>query len=139
MIDPQTQANKYIKNMARDHPGGFDAVKPSESEKSLTQKLEMAIQYGRWIIYENVGKELDPILEPILLKQTIKQGGELVLPFGGKNITYSSDFRFFMTTTMPNPHYPPETFVKVTIINFAITPKGLEEQMLAQIVTLENP
>jgi len=139
MIDPQTQANKYLKNMAKDNPGGFDAVKPSEPEKTLTQKLEMAIQYGRWIIYENVGKDLDPILEPILLKQTIKQGGELVLPFGGKNITYSSDFRFYMTTTMPNPHYPPETFVKVTILNFAITPKGLEEQMLAQIVTLENP
>ena len=139
MVDPQTQANKYIKNMAREHPGGFDIVKPSESEKTVTQKLEMAIQYGRWILYENVGKELDPLLEPILLKQTIKQGGELVLPFGGKNITYNSDFRFFMTTTMPNPHYPPETFVKVTIVNFAITPKGLEEQMLAQIVTLENP
>ena len=139
MIDPQTQANKYLKNMAKEHPGGFDPVKPSEPEKSLTQKLEMAIQYGRWIIYENVGKDLDPMLEPILLKQTIKQGGELVLPFGGKNVTYNTDFRFFMTTTIPNPHYPPETFVKVTIINFAITPKGLEEQMLAQIVTLENP
>lgn len=41
-----------------------------------------------------------------------------------------------MTTTVPNPHYPPETFVKVAIINFAITPSGLEEQMLAQIVAL---
>ena len=139
MIDPQTQANKYLKSMAKDHPGGFDAVKPSEPEKSLTQKLEMAIQYGRWIIFENVGKELDPMLEPILLKQTIKQGGEIVLPFGGKNVTYNNDFRFFMTTTIPNPHYSPETFVKVTIINFAITPKGLEEQMLAQVVSLESP
>lgn len=44
-----------------------------------------------------------------------------------------------MTTTLSNPHYSPETFVKVTIINFAITPEGLEEQMLAQIVTVENP
>ena len=66
-----------------------------------------------------------------------------------------------MTTTIPNPHYSPETSVevlifpiyfikfknflilfickKVTIINFAITPLGLEEQMLAQIVALENP
>lgn len=32
-----------------------------------------------------------------------------------------------MTTTIPNPHYSPETSVKVTIINFAITPNGLEE------------
>ena len=44
-----------------------------------------------------------------------------------------------MTTTLPNPHYSPETSVKVTIINFAITAIGLEEQMLAQIVALENP
>ncbi len=54
-------------------------------------------------------------------------------------LSYSENFKLFMTTTNPNPHYPPETFVKVTIINFAITPSGLEEQMLAQIVALENP
>lgn len=35
--------------------------------------------------------------------------------------------------------FTPETSVKVTIINFAITPSGLEEQMLAQIVAIENP
>ena len=45
----------------------------------------------------------------------------------------------FLTTTLPNPHYSPETFVKVTIINFAITPQGLEDQMLAELVALENP
>jgi dynein heavy chain len=44
-----------------------------------------------------------------------------------------------MTTTLSNPHYSPETSVKVTIINFAITPFGLEEQMLAKIVELEAP
>jgi len=44
-----------------------------------------------------------------------------------------------MTTTNPNPHYSPEVSVKVTIINFAITPKGLKEQMLALVVKLENP
>jgi dynein heavy chain len=46
---------------------------------------------------------------------------------GEKTLTYSDKFKLFMTTTTPNPHYPPETFVKVTIINFAITPSGLEE------------
>ena len=44
-----------------------------------------------------------------------------------------------MTTTLPNPHYSPETTVKVTILNFAITPFGLEEQMLNQFVGLEMP
>lgn len=44
-----------------------------------------------------------------------------------------------MATTLPNPHYSPETSVKVTILNFAITPFGLEEQMLNQFVGQEMP
>lgn len=32
-----------------------------------------------------------------------------------------------MTTTLGNPVYSPEISAKVTIINFGITPKGLEE------------
>lgn len=40
---------------------------------------------------------------------------------------------------MPNPHYSPETSVKVTILNFSITPVGLEEQMLNLMVLLEMP
>ena len=29
--------------------------------------------------------------------------------------------------------------MKATVINFAITPQGLEDQMLAELVALENP
>lgn len=58
---------------------------------------------------------------------------------GEKVITYNETFKFFLTTTLPNPHYSPETSVKVTILNFAITPLGLEEQMLNQLVQLELP
>lgn len=54
-------------------------------------------------------------------------------------IQWSKQFKFFMTTTLPNPHYSPETSVKVTILNFAITPFGLEEQMLNQFISLELP
>lgn len=44
-----------------------------------------------------------------------------------------------MTTTLPNPHYSPETSVKVTLLNFAITPAGLEDQMLNLFILLEMP
>ena len=53
------------------------------------------------------------------------------ITIGDKTLSYSDKFKLYLTTTISNPHYPPETFVKVTIINFAITPHGLEEQMLA--------
>lgn len=51
----------------------------------------------------------------------------MCIKFGEKTLPYDNNFKFFMTTTLPNPHFSPETSVKVTIINFAITPTGLEE------------
>jgi dynein heavy chain len=36
-----------------------------------------------------------------------------------------------MTTTLTNPIFSPETSAKVSIINFGITLRGLEEQLIA--------
>lgn len=137
MIDPQTQANKFIKNLGKSNETGLDIFKPSEG--NLLRNLELAIQFGKWVLLENIGEELDPALEPILLQQKVKQGSGYVIKIGDKTISYNESFKFFLTTTLPNPHYSPETSVKVTILNFAITPAGLEEQMLNQLVQLEMP
>jgi dynein heavy chain len=137
MIDPQTQANKFIKNMGKDVPTGLDVFKLSEG--NLLRNLEIAITYGKWVLLENIGEELDPALEPILLQQIVKMGSSYTIKIGEKNVQYNNSFKFLMTTTLPNPHYSPETSVKVTILNFAITPQGLEEQMLNLLVQLEMP
>lgn len=44
-----------------------------------------------------------------------------------------------MTTKLPNPHYPPEVCIKVTLINFTVTFEGLEEQLLGDVVVKEKP
>ena len=137
MIDPQTQANKFVKNLGKDIETGLDVFKQSES--NLLRNLELAIQFGKWVLLENVGESLDPALEPILLQQKIKQGSGFVIKLGDKSVPYNETFKFFLTTTLPNPHYSPETQVKISLLNFAITPFGLEEQMLNQLVTLEFP
>lgn len=67
------------------------------------------------VLLENVGEELDPILEPLLLKQTFKQGGITCIRLGDSTIEYSPDFRFYITTKLRNPHYLPETSVKASI------------------------
>jgi Fe-S-cluster containining protein len=43
--------------------------------------------------------------------------------------------KFYMTTKLRNPHYLPELQVKVTLLNFMITPAGLEDQVLARACT----
>jgi dynein heavy chain len=101
--------------------------------------LELAIQFGKWVLLENIGEYIDPALEPILLQQKVKVGQNWTIKIGERSIPYNDSFKFFLTTTLPNPHYSPETSVKVTILNFSITPVGLEEQMLNLLILLEMP
>ncbi len=47
--------------------------------------------------------------------------------------------RFYITTKLRNPHYLPETSVKVTLLNFMITTEGLDDQLLGIVVARERP
>jgi dynein heavy chain len=69
----------------------------------------------------------------------VRKGGETVMRIGEKSISYDERFKLYMTTKLPNPHYLPDVCIKVTLINFAITNAGLEEQLLADVVKQERP
>nr|DBA34563.1 TPA: hypothetical protein GDO54_002113 [Pyxicephalus adspersus] len=135
MIDPQGQANKWVKNMEK--ANSLHIIKLSDPD--FVRTLENCIQFGTPVLLENVGEELDPILEPLLLKQTFKQGGSVCIRLGDSTIEYAPDFRFYITTKLRNPHYLPETSVKVTLLNFMITPEGMQDQLLGIVVARERP
>ena len=40
-----------------------------------------------------VGEQLDPSIEPVLLKQTFMQGGKLLMRLGDSDIDYDKNFR----------------------------------------------
>ncbi len=65
-------------------------------------------------------------------------GGVWCIKLGDNTIEYSSDFRFYITTKLRNPHYLPELSTKVTLLNFMITPEGLEDQLLGIAVAKER-
>uniref|UniRef100_A0A6Q2WPZ0 Dynein axonemal heavy chain 7 n=1 Tax=Esox lucius TaxID=8010 RepID=A0A6Q2WPZ0_ESOLU len=135
MIDPQGQANKWVKNMEKSN--SLHIIKLSDGD--FVRTLENCIQFGTPVLLENIGEELDAILEPLLLKQTFKQGGATCIRLGDSTIEYAPDFRFYMTTKLRNPHYLPETSVKVTLLNFMITPEGMHDQLLGIVVARERP
>lgn len=39
---------------------------------------------------------------------------------------------------MPNPHWSPELAAKTTIIDFAVTQSGLEQQLLGRLISREQ-
>uniref|UniRef100_A0A8B9RRP5 Dynein axonemal heavy chain 1 n=1 Tax=Accipiter nisus TaxID=211598 RepID=A0A8B9RRP5_9AVES len=134
-IDPQGQANKWIKNLEK--VNSLEVAKLSD--RDFLCSLENAITFGKPFLLENVGEELDPALEPVLLKQTYKQQGNTVLKLGDTVIPYHEGFKMYITTNLPNPHYSPEVSTKLTLINFTLSPSGLEDQLLGEVVAVERP
>ena len=135
MIDPQTQANKWIRNMEKNNKLGVVKL----TDTNFVRTLENSIQFGTPVLLENVEEELDPILESILLRQTFRSGGVDYIRVGENVIEYSKDFRFYITTRLRNPHYLPEVAVKITLLNFMITPEGLQDQLLGTVAAEERP
>ncbi|XP_064624417.1 dynein axonemal heavy chain 3-like [Lineus longissimus] len=135
MIDPQGQANKWIKTLEKANQ--LTVIKLSDP--NYVRSLENSIQFGYPILLENVGEELDPLLEPVLQKQTFKSQGVEYIRLGDNVIEYSQDFKLYITTRLRNPHYLPEIAVKVCLLNFMITPQGLEDQLLGIVAAKEKP
>lgn len=107
------------------------------TEKSFLKTIENCIKIGSPVLLENIDEKLDPSLEPVLSKNVFKQSGQFVLKLGDQVIPYNQDFRLFITTKLMNPHYLPEICIKVTLVNFTVTPLGLEDQLLVHVVKFE--
>jgi len=135
IIDPQTQANKWIRNMCKEQK--LQVTKFSDPH--LMRKLDSAIRYGTPVLMENIEETVDPSLDSLLLKSVYKKGSQLQIKLGDADIPYNMDFKFYLTSKLPNPHYLPETCIKVTVINFTVTAQGLEDQLLVDVVRSERP
>ncbi|CAH1180400.1 unnamed protein product [Phaedon cochleariae] len=135
MIDPQGQANKWVKNMEKYNR--LQIIKLTDT--NYVRVLENAITFGTPVLLENINEEIDAILDPVLVKNVFKSQGVWYLKLGDNVLEYSFDFRFFITTRLRNPHYLPEIAVKVTLVNFMITPQGLQDQLLGIVVAREKP
>ncbi|KAJ9465464.1 Dynein-1-beta heavy chain [Diplonema papillatum] len=139
MIDPQGQANRWIRRM--EGKNGLIVVKMTDPRYS--QVLKNAVQNGTPLLIDDVGETLDPAMESVLLKQVYSPSSapnQLYINIGSADnaVPYEHSFRLYMTTKIANPHYLPEVCIKVTLINFTVTPEGLEDQMLGDVVSLEE-
>lgn len=106
---------------------------------NMLRTLETCIRNGVPMLIEDIEEFIDPSLDPVLQKATYVNAGRLLIHLGDQDIDYDPNFRFYLTTKLPNPHYLPEVCIKVTIINFTVTMQGLEAQLLGDVVSQERP
>uniref|UniRef100_A0A3P8V3P1 Dynein axonemal heavy chain 11 n=1 Tax=Cynoglossus semilaevis TaxID=244447 RepID=A0A3P8V3P1_CYNSE len=132
IIDPQQQGIKWIQNWL-----GSELRVVQLEQKGYLDVIERALCCGDTVLIENLPEKVDPVLEPLLGRNTLKKGRYIQI--GGKLCEYNSDFKLILHTKLTNPHFPPELQAQTTLINFTVTPVGLEEQLLGQVVSWERP
>ncbi|XP_048221904.1 LOW QUALITY PROTEIN: dynein axonemal heavy chain 9 [Perognathus longimembris pacificus] len=132
MVDPQLQGIKWIKNKY-----GDDLRVTQIGEKGYLQTLEHALETGDVVLIENLEESIDPVLGPLLGREVIKKGR--FIKIGDKECEYNPKFRLILHTKLANPHYQPELQAQATLINFTVTRDGLEDQLLAAVVSMERP
>merc|ERR1719197_1586483 len=94
------------------------------------------------MLIENVENEVDPMLDPLLDKAIVKKRGgggkAFQINVSDQNMDYNPKFALYMTSRLPNPHFSPELSAKCTVIDFTVTLKGLEQQLLGRVLGMEQ-
>ncbi|XP_076154706.1 dynein axonemal heavy chain 17-like isoform X2 [Alosa pseudoharengus] len=132
IVDAQLQGIKWIKNKYGDN---LKIIRLGQ--KGYLDFIETAVSNGDILLIENIGESVEPVLDPLLGRNTIKKGKYIRV--GDKEVEYHPNFRLILHTKYFNPHYKPEMQAQCTLINFLVTRDGLEDQLLAAVVAKERP
>ncbi|NWH49049.1 DYH9 protein, partial [Fregata magnificens] len=132
MVDPQLQGIKWIKTKY-----GEDLRVIRIGQKGYLDMMERALAAGELVLIENLEESVDPVLGPLLGRETIKKGRYIKI--GDKECEFNPAFRLILHTKLANPHFQPELQAQCTLINFTVTRDGLEDQLLAAVVNMERP
>ncbi|KAK5620023.1 Dynein heavy chain 10, axonemal [Crenichthys baileyi] len=133
-IDPQQQAFNWLKNKEENN----NLKISSFNDPDFLKQLEMAIRYGYPFLFQDVDEYIDPVIDNVLEKNVKGAEGRQVVMLGDEEVHYDPNFQLYLNTKAANPKYTPSVFGNATVINYAVTLKGLEDQLLSVIMGFEK-
>ncbi|KAM6052185.1 dynein axonemal heavy chain 10 [Chlamydotis macqueenii] len=133
-IDPQEQALHWIKKKEEKN----NLRMASFNDPDFLKQLELAIKYGSPFLLHSVDEYIDPVIDNVLEKNIKVAQGRTFVVLGDKEVDYDSNFRLYLNTKLSNPKYSPSVFGKAMVINYTVTLKGLEDQLLSVITGFER-
>uniref|UniRef100_K7FM63 Dynein axonemal heavy chain 10 n=1 Tax=Pelodiscus sinensis TaxID=13735 RepID=K7FM63_PELSI len=131
---PQQQALNWIRRKEEKN----NLRMASFNDPDFLKQLEMAIKYGSPFLFHDVDEYIDPVVDNVLEKNIKVAQGRIFIVLGDKEVDYDHNFKLYLNTKLANPKYSPSVFGKAMVINYTVTLKGLEDQLLSVIVGFER-
>ncbi|CCW66761.1 unnamed protein product [Phytomonas sp. Hart1] len=135
IIDPQLQGVRWIRT--REEKNSLRVIQTTQ--KNWQHVLQTCIENGTPCLIESLSEFIEPVLDGVLSRQVFRKGGKQFIKLGASEVEYNPNFRLILQTKLGNPHYGPEVNAQTTLINFMVTEDGLEDQLLAVVVSQERP
>ena len=134
VIDPSGQAVEFILSYYSERK----IEKTSFEDKDFIKVLEKCLRFGLPLLIQNVEK-VDPMLNALLNKEVVKQGGRVLVRVGDQEIDFNKDFILFMLTKNGDAKFTPDLCSRVTFVNFTVTQSSLENQCINLYLKHERP
>ena len=136
LVDPQGQALSWLRSKEA-------ARLPREpvlplSHPKLKEALELCLAEGRVLIIVGVEDEIDPLFDPVVNRAFTTRGRKRFVTLADTETEVADGFALYFVTRLPNPHFSPELQAKVAIVDFTVTKRGLEEQLLGRVMSHEQ-
>ena len=140
LIDPQGQAQHWICNKEGGNLPSFadGQILVQLNDAKLKDKLAVCMADGKTMVVVGVGEEIDPLLNPVLEKEISARGNKKFIVVGDTKLDFDDSFNIYFITRLSNPKFSPELQAKTTLIDFTVTQKGLEDQLLARVIGKEQ-
>ncbi|TPP62553.1 Dynein heavy chain 5 [Fasciola gigantica] len=133
LMDPQEQGKKWLCKLYSNN-----VTITSFNNQAFIAELEDALNYGQPILIDHVSEDVDPAINDVISQKFSKKGRVQTVRLGDRETTVIPGFKLFIANHLPNPDFSPELCSQMTVIDFSITMKGLEDQLLARVISVER-
>lgn len=96
----------------------------------FVRDLENAVRFGGTIIVLDF-EYYNPILDPILRFEVHRNGGRRMIRIGNQLLDFDERFKLYLHTRDPSVHIPSFVEARVSVVNFTITSRNFESQILS--------